>query len=255
MADDAAALTRDHYLGGRLVLAQPRAGYRAGVDAVFLAAACPARAGESVLELGCGAGAAILCLGTRVAGLRLVAVERQPEMADLARQNAAMAGLAVEVHTADLAELPAGVRRQSFDHVIANPPYFDRSASLPSAHAAREAAMGEATPLSLWLAVAARRLAPGGRLTLIHRPERLGDILAGLGDLGSVQIQPLIPRAGRDASLVLVRARKGGRAALRLHPPEVLHAGTVHLRDGDDYRPEIGSVLREAAEFPGFGRS
>ncbi|WP_116132462.1 tRNA1(Val) (adenine(37)-N6)-methyltransferase [Tropicimonas sp. IMCC34043] len=248
----AAALTRDHYLGGRLALWQPAAGYRAGVDAVFLAAACPARPGESVLELGCGAGTAILCLGARVRGLRLAAVERQEEMADLARRNAEDAGLALDLHVGDLADLPAGLRRQAFDHVIANPPYFDRGASLRSGHAAREAAMGEDTPLASWLQVAARRLRPKGWLTLIHRPARLADILAGLGDLGSVQIQPLIPRRGRDANLVLVRARKGGRAQLRLHAAVVLHEGHAHLRDGEDYTAAIRSVLREAAAFPGF---
>lgn len=252
--DGDGTLTCDALLGGRVRLWQPARGYRAGTDAVLLAAACPARAGESVLDLGCGVGAAGLCLAARVPGLRLWGVERQPAMADLARRNAAEAGAALEIVTGDLADLPAALRARSFDHVIVNPPYFRRDAAPPGPDPAREAARGEATPLAVWLDVAARRLAPRGWLTLIHRAERLADVLAGLGPLGSVQVLPLLPRAGRDAELVLVRARKGGRAALRLHAGLVLHDGAAHLRDGEDATPALRAVLREAAPLPGLPR-
>lgn len=249
-----AALTRDAFLGGRLMLWQPAEGYRAGVDAVLLAAACPARPDETVLELGCGVGTAALCLAWRVPGLAVTGVERQAEMAEIARRNAVETGLSLEVVTADLAALPAALRARSFDHAILNPPYFDRTASVRSDHAAREAAMGEETPLGTWLDVAARRLRPGGRLTLIQRADRLAEVLEGLGPrLGSVAVLPLLPRTGRDARLVLLRARKGGRAPLRLHAPLVLHAGERHLSDAEDYTPEALAVLRDGAPLPGFG--
>lgn len=249
----AAPLTCDAYLGGRLALWQPAEGYRAGIDPVLLAAACPARSGESVLELGCGTGTASLCLAARVADLALTGIERQPEVAALARRNAAENRIPMTVIEADLAHLPAGLRQGSFDHVIANPPYFRRDISHPSRHAAREAAMGEETPLATWVDVAARRLVPGGWFTLIQRPERLDGILGALRDLGSVQIQPLAPRAGRDAKLILLRARKGGKAALRLHAPLILHEGQTHERDGDDYTDGLTSVLRGGTALPGFG--
>jgi tRNA1(Val) A37 N6-methylase TrmN6 len=248
-----APLTRDALLGGRVHVWQPAKGYRAGVDAVLLAAACPARPGQSVLELGCGVGAASLCLAARVPGLRITGVERQPEMADLARRNAAEAGAPFEAITGDLRALPERVRQIGFDHVIANPPYFRRDTSHPSDHPSREAAMGEDTPLADWLGVAARRLAPGGWLTLIHRPERLADLLSGPASLGSIAVQPLAARGGRPASLVLLRARKGGRAPLVLHSPLVMHSGARHERDGEDYTPELRAVLRDAAPLPGFG--
>jgi tRNA1(Val) A37 N6-methylase TrmN6 len=249
---DGPALTRDALLGGRVHLWQPARGYRAGVDPVLLAAACPARPGARVLELGCGAGAAALCLAARVPGLAITGVERDAGMAALARRNAAEAGAAMEVVTADLRALPAPLRQIGFDHVIANPPYFDRAASQASADTRREAALGEETPLADWLDTAARRLAPKGWLTLIHRAERLADVLAGLGRLGSVAVQPLVPRAGKPARLILVRARKGGRAPLMLHDGLVLHAGARHLRDGEDYTPALRAVLRDGAPLPGF---
>jgi SAM-dependent methyltransferase len=103
-----AATTADGFLGGRLLIHQPVAGYRAGTDAVLLAAAVPARAGDRVLELGCGVGTAALCLMARVPGLSVTGVERQPDYADLARRNASENGLPLQVVTADLARLPAG---------------------------------------------------------------------------------------------------------------------------------------------------
>jgi tRNA1(Val) A37 N6-methylase TrmN6 len=221
---------------------------------VLLAAACPARRSQHVLELGCGVGTAALCLATRVPGLALTGVERQSDAAGLARRNAAAAGIEMEVITADIAALPDALRRRGFDHVIANPPYFRRDSSKPGPDPSKEAARGEQTPLDLWCDVASRRLAPGGWLTMIHRPERLDALLAGLSQLGSIQIQPLLPREGRDASLVLVRARKGGRGSLRLHAPVVLHAGRRHVQDGDDYAAPISAVLREGAALPGFGQ-
>lgn len=121
---DPADLSDDGFLGGRLRLLQPKAGYRAATDPVLLAAAVPARAGENALELGCGAGAAALCLAARVPGLAVTGLERQPAYAALARENAARNGLALTVIEGDLAHLPAALRERSFDHVLANPPYY-----------------------------------------------------------------------------------------------------------------------------------
>ena len=115
-------LTRDGFLGGALHLWQPRKGYRAASDPVFLAASVAARPGARVLELGCGAGAALLCLGRRVDGLDLSGLELQPGYADLARRNAAANGIEAWIIEGDLAEMPATLRQESFDHVIANPP-------------------------------------------------------------------------------------------------------------------------------------
>ena len=238
-------LTCDAFLGGKLHLWQPRDGYRAGVDPVLLAASVPAEAGQSVLELGCGAGAAILCLGARVPGLGLTGVEVQPRYAHLARCNG---GGALEVVTADLGDMPLDLRQRQFDHVIANPPYFDRSASRAATNASRETALGETRPLTDWVTVAAKRLAPKGHAHFIHRAERLPDILGALpNDMGTVQVLPIAPRVGRQAELVIVRARKSGRGAFRLHAPLVLHEGARHLRDGDSYVPLVRAVLREGA--------
>lgn len=241
-------LSVDAFLGGRLRIAQPRRGYRAGVDPVLLAAAVPARAGETLLDLGCGAGVAALCAAARVPGLRIAGLELQPGYAALARENAARNGIETEVAIGDLAAMPAALRARRFDHVILNPPFFDRAASTPARDAGREGAMGEALPLATWIAAAARRCAPGGHVCVIHRAERLSDLLAAMAaGLGSLEVLPLIPRRGRAARLVLIRGRKGGRAALRLCDGWLLHAGERHERDAENYTTSTASVLRDAA--------
>ncbi|MCC7321834.1 MAG: methyltransferase [Rubellimicrobium sp.] len=227
---------------------QPRPGYRAGADAVLLAAAVPVRTGEAVLELGCGVGVAALCLCARVAGVAAEGVEIQPAYAALARRNAAGNGLDLTVHEADIAALPAELRARSFAQVMMNPPYFDRTRGHAARDAGREAALGGGAVLHDWISAGVRRLLPGGRLTLIHRAARLGEILAALDSrMGGVVIRPVAPRAGREALHVIVQARKGGRAPLRLLAPLVLHAGDSHPGDIDHFTPEAAAILRDGA--------
>jgi tRNA1(Val) A37 N6-methylase TrmN6 len=240
-------LTHDAFLGGKVHLWQPRKGYRAGVDPVLLAATVPATPGQRVLELGCGVGAASLCLGARVPGLSLTGVEVQPAYAELARRNHSE----FEVIEADLATLPLSLRQRQFDHVLANPPYFDRAASIASQDSARETALGEQTPLAKWVEIAAKRLAPKGQAHFIHRAERLPDLIRALPhDMGSIEVLPIAPRIGRMAELIILRARKSGRGAFRLCAPLIMHEGAAHVSDGDSYVPAIRAVLRHGAALP-----
>ncbi len=245
-ADD--QLSDDKFLCGRLRLLQPIKGYRAATDPVLLAAACPAEPGQSVLDLGCGAGAAALCLGRRVPGLTLAGLELQPAYADLARRNAERNGIPVEVHEGDLGRMPSALRRD-FDHVIANPPYYHAGGS-PSPVTARARAMQVDTPLSAWVAAATRRLRPGGWLTLICGADGLPEVIAALPPkLGSAAVLPLAAREGRAALRVIIQARKGGRAPFRLLAPFVIHAGAAHDGDRESYTPAANAVLRDGADL------
>ena len=244
--------TFDLFLGGRLRLVQPRDGYRASADPVLLAAACPARTGQSVLDLGCGVGVASFCVGTRVAGLRLTGLERQAAYAELARLNACRTGISLEVHEGDLRDMPPALRRP-YDHVIANPPYFAPQAGSAARDPGREAAQREETALADWTAAARRRLHPGGWLTMIHAADRLPDLLAGLGGFGAVSVLPLAARPGRAANRVIVRARKGARTPFRLLAPLIVHDGAAHEGDRDSYSATLRAVLRDGAALADFG--
>ncbi len=244
---DKTGLTSDDFLGGRITVLQPKVGYRAGVDPVLLAAAVPASPGQTVLELGCGVGAASLCLGTRVAGLRQFGVELQNDYADLARRNAQVNAVALDVTTADLTALPVNLRAMSFDHVIANPPYYPFGGT-PSPDQGRDFAMREATPLDGWIDAAVRRLAPKGVLTIIQDAARLPELFQALdARMGQIRVLPITGRSGRPAHRVILRARKGSRARFQLLAPLVLHDGDAHQGDRESYRPEISAVLREGA--------
>lgn len=242
MTDD---LTQDAFLNGRVMVWQPRVGYRAATDPVFLAAAVPAQAGDNVLELGCGVGVASLCLSARVPDLALTGVEVQRDYAALARRNAAQNTARMEVVDADITALPPDLRARSFDHVIANPPYYAPHG--PEAQdKGRDRALREETPLSAWIDTALRRCRDGGYVTFIHLTERLPDLLASFLPRASCVVLPLAARAKRPARRVIVQARKSGGAPFTLLPPLVIHSGDNHPGDSDHFTEAARMVLREA---------
>ncbi len=245
-----AALTSDALLGGRLTIRQQVGGHRAGSDAVLLAAAVPAAAGDAVLEIGCGNGAAALCLANRVAGIGIAGLEIDPQAAELARQNAADNGLAarIVIHTGSIAAPPAALMAGSFDHVMMNPPFFAANHSQRPPGAARAMArVAEERSLDLWLRRAARFLRPHGHVTVILRVERLDELLrVSVGRFGSLTLFPLWPRPGLPAKRFLVQGQKGSRRALTLLPGLILHQpGT-----GSRYSPAAEAVLRHGAALP-----
>ena len=248
MAWDAADLTRDAFLGGQVHLYQPKTGFRAGVDTVMLAASVPAVTGQTVLDLGCGVGGVALCLAARVPGLDCVGVEVQPDYAALAVRNAAANDLALAVVTGDVGDLPEGVRARRFDHVVVNPPYYDRDHGAAADDAGREVAHGGDLPLVDWIKAASKRLAPRGQFHLIQRIERLPEVVAACADrLGDIEVLPIVSRAGRDPERFILRARKGGRTPFRLCPPLVMHTGAVHVEGPRDYAAAVSAVLRDGA--------
>jgi tRNA1Val (adenine37-N6)-methyltransferase len=245
----AADLTEDGFLGGRLTILQPRDGYRAASDPVLLAASVGAQAGQRVLDLGCGAGVAGLCLARRVPGIELTGIEVQAGYADLARRNAEANGIAMRVIEGDLVSLKL---RDAFDQVLMNPPYLEAGTGTPAEDAGREAALREATPLAQWLSFAARRLRPGGWLHVVQLVARLPDVLAALpATMGSVAVVPIASRLNRPAGRFILRARKGGRAPFAMAAPLILHAAARHDGDGEDHTEKAAEVLRRmsALEF------
>jgi len=238
----------DAFLGGRLSVRQPVYGYRAGADPVFLAAAIPVKPGQSVLELGCGVGTALCCLMARVSGLSVTGVERDPNHAQIARENCAPLDPAANIVLADIVDLPAQVTDQSFDHVFFNPPFFDRTSGPAAPNPDREGGRGTDVTLGEWVDVALKRTRPGGILTLIHRTPWLPDAITAIGSrAGDVRVLPLQPRRGRVAKLFILQAKKGSNAPFCLLPSLILHKGDAHLEDGDSYTDDVAAILRKGA--------
>lgn len=218
----------DHLLDGRIALRQPQAGYRAAMDSVLLGAAVQAPAGTRVLELGCGAGAALLVAAQWNRDAYFDAVEIDPALAQLAQDNAAAndLGQRVSVVTADVRAI-AAARRDSYDVVFFNPPYLDDPAALRSpqdpARARAFVAGAAGTDLQGWITAALAVLKTRGWLVLIHRADRVDDVVSALKpSAGALRLLPVSPRADAPATRVLVAARKGAKTPVTLLPPLVL---------------------------------
>jgi tRNA1(Val) A37 N6-methylase TrmN6 len=229
----------DAFLDGRVKARQPDSGFRSGTDAVLLAAAVPAKAGETVLELGAGAGTASLCLAARVPDISLTGVEIAPELVRLAQQNAAASALEAAFAAADIFALPPSLKRD-FDQVLANPPFHGEGAAPPDA--ARARALMDGGRLPQWLSIGLQRTVSGGFFTAILRADRLTEALAALPARG-VNILPLWPRAGMAARRVVLLARKGSRAPVGLLPGLALHDAEGR------YTPEAEAILRDGASL------
>ena len=237
-----AATSEDRFLDGRVRVTQPRSGFRSGLDAVMLAAAVPARAGETVLELGSGAGAASLCLAARVPDCSVYGLERDAALAELANANAAANAMAGRVTfvAGDVFALPAQLRRD-FDHVLCNPPFHDGDGQ-PSPDAARAAALQDEGRLGDWLKAGFRRTGSQGSFTAILRADRLGEALAALPHRGAL-VQPLWPRAGVEAKRVILQVRKGTRRPLGFLPGLVLHEADGRYTEAADAILRGGGAL------------
>jgi tRNA1(Val) A37 N6-methylase TrmN6 len=246
------SLTEDGFLNGRLRILQPEKGYRAGIDAVFLAASIPCAKGDHVFEAGMGTGVAALCLAHRVPGLEITGIEVQARYALLAEENARRnaCGSDIKVIHADIKEalrgsalLPAS---GSIAHALANPPYFEEGKATPSPVKLKAGAHNFGPEdLDLWVKAMHGLLAPRGTATLIYRAEALARVLAAFeGRFGDVTVAPLFPRAGLAAIRIIVQGTKGSRAAVQLLPGLILH--------GDDgkFTAAAEAILREGAAFP-----
>ena len=231
--------TDDSLLGGTVRHAQPRHGFRSGIEPVLLAASIQARPGERVLEGGSGAGAALLCLAARVPGLRGTGVEQDPGLVALARRNAAANGRPeLDFVAGDVATL-SGLGR--FDHAFANPPYH-LAAGTPSPDASRQAAKrGGTLLLSEWAGALAGCLRPRGTLTFILAAASLPACLAAFAAAGCrpAALLPLWPKPERAAKLLLLRGVRGGGTPLRILPGLVLHG-----QDGG-FTPAAEAILRD----------
>lgn len=237
-------VTQDAFLNGRLSLLQPREGYRAAVDPVLLAASVTVPAGGWIVDLGCGVGTAGLCALARLGAVNCLGIDIQRPLVDLARANANANGLVdrYQAHCGSILDKAILGDIEKIDQVIANPPYLARSEASPSVHPIKALANIESDAvLEDWVAAAARMVRPGGRVTFIHRADRLPELLALMRErLGSLVILPVQPKVPAEAHRVIVQGRKGKRAPARLLSPLVLHQA-----DGT-YTVAAQRILRDA---------
>jgi tRNA1(Val) A37 N6-methylase TrmN6 len=240
--------TTDRVLDGRVIVTQPNDGYRVAIDPIFMAAAVEIEPGARVLDLGCGVGTASLCLAARVADAAIVGLDCEPVFIAFATANASgnACGDRVRFLLGDLLIPPAELPIAGFDHVMANPPYLKRGTATVSAHPLKAAATMEgAAALQDWVDAAARCLKPGGGLTMIHRADRLADLIAALAPaFGDLRILPLLPKTGVAAKRVILRAMLGGGGKAVELPGFVLHEPDGRFTAAADKVLRGGAALR-----------
>jgi tRNA1(Val) A37 N6-methylase TrmN6 len=238
----AAEVAESALLGGRVRLRQPVKGYRAGMDAALLAAAVEAKPGERLIEAGCGAGAVLMQVAARRPGVILAGLERDATAAGLARENASLNGVddRTTILSGDVAQGFRALALPAFDWAVSNPPFFDDPATLRAPSPGKSGAWMADDGLAAWTRFLLKAVREGGRIVVIHRADRLADLLALLGETaGSFSVRPVHPHADEPAKRVLVQAIKTGKAPLRLLPPLVLHD-----RSGGKHTAEAEAILR-----------
>lgn len=244
-------LTRDAFLGGRLVVSQPEKGFRAGLDSVLLGASVRVDT-RRLLDLGAGVGTASLVALSDLTDLAATLVEIDPATAAIAALNLEANGfsgrgrvIALDVAARGKVRAAAGLPADHYDTVIANPPFFDPGAGSAPSAARSTARHMPPDALDLWVRAAATHAAPEAEVVFIHAAASLPLLLpAFMARFGAVTVLPLAPRDGEAASRVLVRGIKGSRA------PFTLLAGRIlHEPEGRAFRPEFDAIFRGSARL------
>lgn len=245
-------VTEDAFLGDRLRIFQPATGYRAGVDAVLLAASVVVSdaMAPAILDCGAGVGTVGLCVAARCPNAQITLVERDPALLDLAARNIArnafagrVKAIAGDITAAASSAAAPPLAPETFDHILANPPFHDEDGGTHAHDPLKRAshAMPQSA-LDTWARFAARMARPGARVTLIHKTGALPAIVAALEDrFGALTITPIHPYADKPAIRVLISGVKASRAPLTLQPPIVLH------EPGGAFTPYVGQILRQGA--------
>lgn len=234
--------TVDDFLSGRVQVVQPAKGFRAGTDSVLLAASLKEDLRGEALEIGCGAGGALLPAAWRLPDVSFTGLEKNLPMAALAVEGAAINNMEsrVTIVEGDAAEIPK-LWENRFDLVFSNPPFFE-AGSIQAPGEGKEGAYVESVSLKDWLSAMLFCVRPKGTIIMIHRATELARILAVLERRsGELTVLPIRSSPGEDAKRVLVRARKG----LRSGPLKLLAGLDLYEARGGERTEKLSAIASE----------
>ena len=183
------------------------------IDSIFLSAAIPAGMGDKVLDLGSGVGAAALCLAGRVSGCKIIGIEIQNDLIECAQRNIVenKFGDRLKIFLGDIVNPPDRIRNNSFDHVMANPPFFRIGEVVRSPYVSKNISKVEnGVSVASWVKLGVRALKSNGTITFVFRNDRLNEILQAFGrKIGNISIFPLVSKQGGRTKRVIIHGRKG----------------------------------------------
>ncbi len=242
--------TVDNFLGGRITLKQPRHGFRAGSDSVFLAASIFLKSGASLLDLGCGCGTVLSSVAYRFPGAMLYGLETNLEMCGYAQENSQQHGHPYTVLQGDVFSVTQEQRlkefQQKMDVVSMNPPYYqegmhtaapEKKRALARTHAADNAG------ILGWLKAASFFLKDKGFLYVVYPSDGVDAFIEAARKVhfGSISLYPLWPKKNVPAKRVLMILRKNTKGVFKVLPGLILHQET------GESTPEAERVLRDGA--------
>ena len=216
------------FIDGSVRVDQPKSGYRAGNDAVLLAASLAAKPGTKILDLGCGSAIIILLADHKLPKCQFTGIEDDPDMVRLAQHNTSDYKN-VDIVDGDVGKMPPEWNLH-FDQVVSNPPFFDDRVAVRMSEAKAPAFVTERLDLALWISAMLKVLKPRGTGTLIYRADGLEKILHALfGKAGNIRILPIHSHADDPAKRIIVQFRKGVKSESALLAPLIMHD-----RDGSE---------------------
>ena len=249
MTDRAAALVKENERvddlgrGGYRVIQDPAA-FCFGVDAVLLAWFMKVHPGEKVIDLCTGSGVVAFLADARNPCASYVGLEILPEVADRAARSALLnrAEDHIRIETGDVKTASERFGRASFDVVSVNPPYMKAGCGLENPDEGKAIARHELRcTLEDVVKSAASLLKPGGRFYMVHRPERLPEILKALEEarIAPAEILPVHPFSEKPATMILISGVRGGRNSVKILPPVVIY------RDKNQYTEAFLQIYSE----------
>ncbi len=228
--------TTDDFLGGKIKVIQPEKGYRAGIDAVLLASSISAKSKQSILDVGCGVGTASLCLNERINDLHIDGFDFQDELIELAKQNSSKNNN-IKFFLGNL-EISKNIKKNYYDHVMTNPPYFKKESSTLSSNIIKYNANFETMNLKNWIQLCMKFVKPKGSLTVIHSAERLDEILLSIDiKKRSIKIIPIWPKVNSSAKRIIVQITKDKSMPLQITQGLIMH-------DEENYTKDAENILR-----------
>lgn len=224
---------------GLKIIQNPQ-GFCFGIDAVLLSSFIRLKKGSKVTDLGCGTGIISILLSGKTEAASITGMEIQPDVAEMADRSVQMNGIRdrVRIVNADLKQAPELLGLSSMDAVVTNPPYRTKGCGMVNPDDAKAISRHEILcTLEDIIKVSRDLLKPGGKLFMVHRPDRLVDIIYGLRNykLEPKKIRFVHPRISTPPNLVLIEALRGGNPHLKIDKPLVIY-------DGESYTEEIKKI-------------
>ncbi len=241
--------TADELLGGRVRILQKEKGYRFSVDSLLLAHFVRVKRGDLIIDLGTGSGVIAIILAQREGCGRVVGIDIQEELVDMAIRSVMLNDLPEKVNIChgDVRKIETLFKPKSFDVSIFNPPYRKLKSGGINPNDQKSIARHEIRgTLHDFLKASTYLLKKSGRIYIIYPATRMVGLLSSMRTAGMEpkRLRIVHSHSASRGEFVLVEGIKNGREELEVLPPLI-----VYSEDGQ-YTEAMESLFREFSCLP-----